>query len=264
MKTILVPIKTIERSGVMLQYAIDFASEVNASLIVLHSFGEIRMANTITRVDDAMKLLAIEELQLLLDSMDVKNIAIRQICSKGNMLDCIWELQQKEDIDLIIGKTRTNTRNQQLYIGKFTGDMIQKIDCPIIIVPNNYVFKRIDTVLMAIKSGILKREDVLLPLHTMHAEFSITLNLLQVITPYVKEKDLIINSELTNICSTFKTTDNGTIFQGVLEHLNAHYPDIICVIRRRKGFFEKLWKDNSVKREDFESRVPLLVLQGDA
>ncbi|PCH74810.1 MAG: universal stress protein UspA [Flavobacteriaceae bacterium] len=264
MKTILVPIKTIERSSVMLQYAIDFASAINASLIVLYSYGEIRMANTISRVDDAMRFLAEEELELFLEAMDVKKVPIRQVCSKGNMLDCIWELQQKEEIDLMVGKTRTNRRNQQLYIGKFTGDMIQKIDCPIIIVPNNYVFKRIETILMAIKSGILKREDLLLPLHAMHSEFNVTLNLLQVITPYVKEKDLLINKELKNICSTFKTTENGTIFQGVLEHLNVNYPDLICVIRRKKGFFEKLWKDNSVKREDFESRVPLLVLRGDS
>lgn len=264
MKTILVPIKTIERSSVMLQYAIDFASAVNASLIVLHSYGEIRMANTITKVDDAIRLLAVEELKLLLETMDVKKVNITQLCRKGNMLDCIWELQQGEDIDLIIGKTRTNTRSQRLYIGSFTGDMIQKIDCPIIIVPNKYVFKSIETVFMAIKSGVLKREDVLLPLHTMHLKFTMTLNLLQVITPYVKEKDLRINKELQNICSTFKTTENGTIFQGVLEHLNVNNPDLICVIRRKKGFFEKLWKDNSVKREDFESRVPLLVLQGDA
>ena len=248
----------------MLQYAIDFASAIDASLIVLHAYGEIRMANTITKVDDAMKFLAIEDLQLFVASMDVKNVDIRQVCSKGNMLDCIWELQQKEEIDLIVGKTRTNRRNQQLYIGKFTGDMIQKIDCPIIIVPNTYVFKPVETVLMAIKSGVLKRKDVLLPLQTMRSKFKLTLNLLQVITPYLKEKDLLINPELTNICSTFKSSENGTIFQGVLEHLNANYPDLICVIRRKKGFFEKLWKDNSVKKEDFESRVPLLVLRGDA
>ncbi|PCI35455.1 MAG: universal stress protein UspA [Flavobacteriaceae bacterium] len=263
MKTILVPIKTIERSNVMLQYAIDFASEINAALIVLHSYGEIRMANTISRVDKALKISAIDELKLLVESMDTKSVSITQYCSKGNMLDCIWELQQTEEIDLIVGKTRTNKLNQELYIGNFTGDMIQKIDCPIIIVPNNYVFKPIHTVFMAIKSGILRREDVLLPLHTMHSEFKVTLNLLQVITPYVKEKDLIINPELKNICSTFKTSENGTIFQGLLEHLNANYPDIICVIRRKKGFFENLWKDNSVKKEDFESRVPLLILQGD-
>ncbi len=263
MKTILVPIKTIERSSAMLQYAIDFASEVNATLIVLHSYGEIRMANTITRVDEAMRILAIDELKFLIASMDCKKVSITQLCRKGNMLDCIWELQQTEELDLIIGKTRTNTRSQQLYIGKFTGDMIQNIDCPIIIVPNTYVFKPIQRVFMAIKSGILKRDDVLLPLHTMHSEFKITLNLLQVITPYVKEKDLIINQELTNICSTFKTSENGTIFQGLLEHLNANSPDLICVIRRKKGFFEKLWKDNSVKKEDFECRMPLLILQGD-
>ena len=33
-------------------------------------------------------------------------------------------------------------------------------------------------------------------------------------------------------------------------------------LRRKKGFFSKLWDQNTVKKVDFESRVPLLVLKG--
>jgi hypothetical protein len=44
-------------------------------------------------------------------------------------------------------------------------------------------------------------------------------------------------------------------------------PDIICVFRRKRGFFEKLWNDvtldHSLSKANFESRVPLLVLKGE-
>jgi len=60
----------------------------------------------------------------------------------------------------------------------------------------------------------------------------------------------------------YKTSENGTLFQGVLEHLNENNPDMLCVFRRRRGFFAKLWEENTVLKKDFESKIPLLVLRG--
>jgi len=37
---------------------------------------------------------------------------------------------------------------------------------------------------------------------------------------------------------------------------------MVCVIRRKRGFFARLWEQNHIKKEDFESRIPLLILKG--
>ena len=115
---------------------------------------------------------------------------------------------------------------------------------------------------MGIKSGIIRRENVLKPLSTILDLFNAKLNLFQVITPNLRANELTINPELTNLTSTIKSSENATIYQGVLEHLHEVEPDLICVIRRKKGFFSKIWSQNTVKKVDFESRVPLLVLKG--
>ena len=74
--------------------------------------------------------------------------------------------------------------------------------------------------------------------------------------------NLEFHTELAAITSGYKSSENATLFQGVLEHLNENNPDMICVFKRKRGFFKKLWEQTSVKKVDFESRLPLLVLKG--
>ena len=62
--------------------------------------------------------------------------------------------------------------------------------------------------------------------------------------------------------TTLTTTNNATTFQGVLEHFQSHNPDMLCVVRRKRGFFKKLWEKNSVMKRDFHTSKPLLVLRG--
>ena len=57
-------------------------------------------------------------------------------------------------------------------------------------------------------------------------------------------------------------TENVTTFQGVLEHYKSHDPDILCVVRRNRGFFIKKWEKNTILKRDFYSTKPVLVLSG--
>ena len=49
--------------------------------------------------------------------------------------------------------------------------------------------------------------------------------------------------------SSLKITENATTFQGVLEHFQSNNPDMLCVFRRKRGFFKKLWgKEYYIKK----------------
>ena len=39
-------------------------------------------------------------------------------------------------------------------------------------------------------------------------------------------------------------------------------PDLLCVFRRKRGFFKKLWEKNVILKEEFNCDVPLLILRG--
>ena len=86
------------------------------------------------------------------------------------------------------------------------------------------------------------------------------MNLLQVKTPDYKEEDLILDDALKAIQNTLTISENVTTFQGVLEHFQTNNPDLLCVFRRKRGFFKKLWEKNTVLKSEFHCSIPLLVL----
>ena len=67
---------------------------------------------------------------------------------------------------------------------------------------------------------------------------------------------------LKEMAASTTVTENATIFQGVLEHFQDHNPDMLCVLRRKRGFFQKLWETNTVYKKEFHTSKPLLILKG--
>ena len=115
---------------------------------------------------------------------------------------------------------------------------------------------------MAYKSGIVKSKTALNPLKYIVSNFNSKVNALLVKTASYKDEDLVLDKGLSELQTTFTTTENATTFQGVLEHFKTHNPDILCVFRRKRGFFKKLWEKNTVLKQEFHTTIPLLILKG--
>ncbi|MBL4568424.1 MAG: universal stress protein, partial [Flavobacteriaceae bacterium] len=92
--------------------------------------------------------------------------------------------------------------------------------------------------------------------------FNTKVNLLLVKTPDYKEEDLVLDDALIALQNTLTTSENVTTFQGVLEHFQSNQPNMLCVFRRKRGFFKKLWEKNVILKEEFHCNIPLLVLSG--
>jgi len=262
MKTILVPISSFENGETPLSYAIEFASEINAKIYVVKTYGYSSVVSSLKSVGPILEKEAKKELKVLLKSMDTKNVEIVATVVKGTLAENIVAIRKTIPIDLIVSVSNRISKDETIYIGKITGHIIKHVDCPILVIPLSYKYKPIHAVLMAIKSGIIKREHVLDPIVDLLAAFKAKLNLLQVITPRLTEEDLVIREDLVELAASFQSSENATVYQGVLEHLIENNPDVLCIIRRKRGFFSKLWEHDEIYKVDLESRIPLLILRG--
>ena len=63
-----------------------------------------------------------------------------------------------------------------------------------------------------------------------------------------------------DLCSQLTVTEHATTYLGVLEHFQSSNPDLLCVFRRKRGFFKNLWEKNAVLKSEFSVRIPVLVL----
>jgi hypothetical protein len=150
--------------------------------------------------------------------------------------------------------------DDELYLGSTSGRIIKRTDIPTLIVPRGVQFTPYKNVLTAFKSGILKRKRILKPLIAIQNKFKSKISLLLVKTPGYTDDDLKINTALMDISCQVTMAEHASSYLGVLEHLQAHKPDLLCVFRRKRGFFSTLWEKNRIPKSEFSVRIPVLVL----
>jgi len=263
MKTILVPVGSSKNAKCHLQYAVDFAKHVGAKLYVVQIFNVYTKAGTMIKIDHILERESLEFLKSHVNAIDAKGVDVVVKTFKGKLVDTIQLISNKLDIDLIILEPRTNSIKDEVYLGKTSGKIIKQTNIPALIVPEKYKFKPINSILMAIKSATIKKENSLKPLKAFIRDFNAETNLLLVKTPKHKAEDFEVDEALSSLVSKTTETVNATTFQGVLEHYSTHNPDLLCVVRRKRGFFKKLWEKNNILRKDFYiSNSPVLVLSG--
>ncbi|CAA0220780.1 Universal stress protein [Tenacibaculum maritimum] len=262
MKNILVPIGASENAISTLQYAVDFAKVIDAKIFVFRAYNVLTKAGAFVNADTTMQRETNLYLRTVIAAVNQKEVAIKMITAKGNVLDSITAIDRELGVDLIIMDPKSNSIKEEVFLGNTSGSIVKQTEIPMLIVPEGYVFSPISSVLTAFKSGVMKKKEVLAPLHKILSSFTSISNLLLVKTPNHTDKDVVLDPELEKIKSKLTIAENATTFQGVLAHFQSHNPDMLCVFRRKRGFFKKLWEKNTILKEEFHCNVPLLVLSG--
>jgi len=260
MKNILVPIGSTENAINTLQYAIDFASTIHANVYVLRAYKAFSKAGTMVNVDAILERETNLYLRSVINSTNRRGLDIKLISANSNVLDSIASVDKKIGIDLIVMGPKSNSIKEEVFLGSTTGSVVKHTSIPILIAPEGYTFKPFESVLTAFKSGIITEKNVLSPLQFLMKTFNPVVNLLLVKTPGYTDEDLVLDSQLEAVKSSLTLTENATTFQGVLEHFQANKPDLLCVFRRKRGFFTKLWEKNTILKKEFHCSIPLLVL----
>ena len=262
MKNILVPVGSSKNALSHLQYAVDFAEAFGAKLFVVQVYNVYTKAGTMVKVDQIIERESKAFLKDLVSQIDTKGVEVIVKTLKGKLIDTLELACKAADVDLVLIEPRTNSIKDEVYLGKTSGKIVKQMDVPALIIPEGYKFSAPSNILMAIKSAIIKKDHVLKPLKSIKEQFKATTDLLLVKTPFHKDGDFDVNKELKSVVSNITKTENATTFQGVLEHFQANSPDMLCVVRRKRGFFIKKWEKNEILKKDFSSSVPVLVLSG--
>ena len=263
MKTILVPVGSSKNAQSHLQYAVDFAKAFGAKLYVVQIYNVYTKAGTMIRIEHILERESKAFLDKHVASINTRGVEVITKTFKGKLVDTIEKVSKALDVDLIILEPRTNSIKDEVYLGKTSGKIVKRTQIPALIVPEGYVYKPIVKMLLALKSAVIKKEGVLKPLQSIKDQFKAVLNILLVKTPHYNDGDFELNDALKSMITNTTKAVSPTTFQAVLEHYKNHSPDVLCVVRRQRGFFSKLWEKDVVLKKDFHSsKIPVLVLSG--
>lgn len=260
MNNILVPLGTSPDSHETLQYAADFAADFGANVYIMDVFTVTSSAGSLGNVEQKVAESSRENIKEIVAKIDSKGLNIKIASFNGDILDGLFEIKKELGIDLIIIAPRSNDINEEYYLGNTSGRIIKQTNIPTLVVPKGTTYKPIKSILTAFKSGILKRSKIIHPLVSIMNKHQSEVNLLLVKTPGYSEEDLKVNTALLDISKNLTISENPTTYLGVLQHLETKHPDMLCVFRRKRGFFQKLWEKSTILKSEFYAPIPVLVL----
>ncbi len=260
MKNILVPVGGSHNSVSNLQYAIDLAAHIGGNVYVVSVFQDLSRVGTLTRLNAFLMEEAEERLEKVIAKVDKKQVPILSQPIQGQVLDSINRIDKQIGIDLMVLSPRSNSIKEEVFLGKTSGKLLKQTNIPILVVPEGLKFSVPKTMLMAFKNGTFERDSLLEPVRQFVRSFGTAVHVLHVETPDTTEEMKDVSGNLKDIISTYTPVQAATTFQGVIEHFQHFQPDMLCVVRRKRGFFKKMWEKNEIHKREFHTSRPLLVL----
>lgn len=260
MKNILVPVGSSANSVNNLQYAIDLAQSINATVYVVSVFQDLSKVGSLSKLNTILMEDSENRLDEVVSQVDKKGVPLIAHPIKGEILDGIERVNKQIPIDLMVLAPRSNSIKEEVYLGKTSGKLLKHTNIPILVVPEGAKFQPPKTMLMAFKNGTFEHDKLLKPVRLFKQSFGTEVNVLHVETPETTEEMKAVTDNLKSLQSTYTQVGAATTFQAVIEHFQQFNPDILCVIRRKRGFFKKLWEKNEILKKEFHTSKPLLVL----
>jgi nucleotide-binding universal stress UspA family protein len=276
MKKILIPYDFTETSKSALSYGVEIAKYLSANLVLLHisqvpvissEFG--MEAYSITEIfNDHNKAI-----QKIAEEIGLQEPLINDIeyhCEMGSDAEVIIEFSKVHDIDLVIsGIGGHGSAFMKNIVGSTSVAVARHIDNPLIIVPPNASYKKIQNIAYACDyNKDLLDSSSLIKVKYINTLFDATLHILHVIPENhelnAKESliDNYVEQNLENVCHKTYIISENSVADGLLNFIHHHEIDMVIVEPKKHSMLHKFFTFSTTNAMAFYSPVPVLTIHG--
>lgn len=276
MNKILVPCDFSETSENALDYAIELAKYFSSSLALLHvnqipvmnsEFGLSAYTLTDTSQDS---LESLQELAAKIKREEPLITDIQCYSEIGNATDVIIEYTKKLNVDLtIMGISGHGKKLVKNLFGSTAVAVSKKIEMPLIIVPPDFKYKKIQNVAYACDyDKEIEHNSSLIQIKYINTLLGSNLHILHVIPEGhdldsdESEVDTYVEHKLINSAhKTFVITDNDTS-EGLLFFIKNHNIDLIILEPKKHSLIHNIFYPSITNEVAFYSTIPVLTIHG--
>lgn len=272
MKKILFPTDFSETANNALLYALSLAESQDATVYVLHVY-ELPIINggisagLVQNVYDTVKFGQFEnfkdnipQLRKIAEENGFGHIPLKFILEEGNFLYIMRETIAEEKIDYVVMGTTGYSDIEKKIFGTNTINAMTSLKVPILSIPNHIKFNGIK------KIGFTtifndKDKEALYYLIEMANRHKARVQCLHVSKDGKYDKEILEKwkNEFKDEPIDFIIKVNAEPVNAVLEFIQEAELDLLTVISRNKGFFDKLFAPSVSKKIASKNNVPLFV-----
>ncbi|SEC62747.1 Nucleotide-binding universal stress protein, UspA family [Maribacter dokdonensis] len=277
MKNILIPTDFSDNAWNAILYGITFFKKTQCTFHLVHinaintnSSGEAALYVSPDILEETILAESKEKLQHLLKRIEKlplnakHNFKVQAIY--GFLINELKTLVINKKIDLIIMGTKGATGLKSVSIGSNTGNVITKVPCNVMAVPENACYEHIQEigfpsdlniaydikVLETIKDIILLKKSALRLLYISGANEALSQN-------QTKVKNFILDYFKDNVC-TYHNITGKSIDESVQCFTESRNLDMVIMVAKNLNFLERILFRPTVEKISYHTKVPFLVI----
>jgi len=266
MKNILVPTDFSDNAKNALKYAARLAPYLETELTILHAYKLLQRAGSFIALEQKMSKQAKKDIKKMIEELNKREKAdtvIKTKVIKGKTIPVIAETAKKKKADLIIMGTQGASGLREIFIGSTTSGVIKNTDLPVLAIPSGFVYKKPRKIVFAIDDDFRAAKDNVKTLIDLTKALKAKVLFFNV---QVKDTDNNVDAKITEefkeIKSSFHQVASENINEAIHQFVKEEEADILCMIKRNRGFVGNALHKSVTQREVYHSDVPLLILHG--
>lgn len=272
MQKILVPTDFSKASENALKYAIDLANRFGSTLTLVNTFKVYSTAGMLISVEAHMKDEAARDMLELVKRVepllrDDRGARLETQLAHGDAVPTIAKIADKGKYDLIVMGTHGSSAVEEIFSGSVTNGVIKESKVPVLAIPDDFTYRSISRVVLALDAGPISGDHVLKGLRELIRAYQPDIRVFHHLESGEEEEKLhpSVSEQLRDVeCSVHYAVDADSVNDSINEFVRSEKADLLCLIHRNRNFWQNLFHTSVTSREAFDSPVPLLVLHDKA
>lgn len=277
MKNILLPTDFSKNSLNAIKYGLEFYKNLSCNFYILHVTlmptyvgGEIPVYPTTNMLESTVLKQAKLELEKLLKKIKKLDSNPEHhfytISKYDFFIDAVKTQIEEKKIDLIIMGTKGATGFSEVVIGTNTGDLITKIKCPVLIIPENAAFIAPKEIAFPTDFHNFYQPVILNNISEFAEIYNSSVRILHIVkkdetlTGNQLENKHYLHNYFTEDKHSFHKITNNKIEDGVACFVESRNIDVIIMIAKNLNFFQRILFKPTVEEISYHTKVPFLVL----
>jgi nucleotide-binding universal stress UspA family protein len=276
MKKILFPTDFSDKANNAFLYALKWAEQYDAEIIILHvyefpimdmSYVDVPIYQA--EVYQSLELNSFENfkdqipvLREIAENHNLGHIAMNSVLLSGDLVSNILQLVESERINFVIMGTSRVSGFKEMFLGTNTASVMTGCQAYVIGIPDDSSYRPIHKICFTTQYSD-EEQDALRKLIPIAKKFDAEIECIHIQTQDNEVKDVIIanwnllfNAEKVH----FNTIKSENIEDSILEFVNSGNIDLLAVAKHKRGFWDSLFHASLTKKLAMQIRIPLLVL----
>ncbi|NND63707.1 MAG: universal stress protein [Flavobacteriaceae bacterium] len=274
MKNILLPTDFSENSQNAIEFALEFlkGKECSFSVLNVQKAGEFVLddfysASATSSVNEAILKDNKKDLKSFLSPFQEKykneKFEFQSFVDYDVFADAVSQLVSSENIDLIVMGSNGATDASEVLFGSNTLQVIRKVDCPVLIIPEDYKYSGIESVLFTASTCRDLKHEAAIPFKEILDAFEPELHLLNIKksqkAPSHQCTSCLIDV-LQDVDYTSHTLRGIPTPMAVDAFVQLNKVDLHATFVERESFMDRFLFGSETSKLSYGTRIPLLIM----